>query len=56
VKILGKQAAVKMFIKLTLICLAIVPLIIGEESENPTPSALTRVGKFLGWHSGKKTK
>lgn len=45
-----------MFIKLTLICLAIVPLIIGAVSENPIPSATTRVGKFFGLFSGKNIK
>lgn len=43
----------KMFIKLTLICLAFVPLIIGKASENPSESE-TRAGKSFGWLSGKK--
>lgn len=43
----------KMFIKLTLICLAFVPLIIGKVSENPSASG-TRAGKSFGWLSGKK--
>lgn len=43
-----------MFIKLTLICLTIVPLIIGKESENPDEGETTRVGKFFGLFAGKK--
>lgn len=39
----------KMFLKLTLIGMAFVPFIAGIQLETPT-----RVGKFLGWLSGKK--
>ena len=46
----------RMFIKLTLICLMIVPLIFGEDSENPAEGATTRVGKFFGLFAGKKKR
>lgn len=42
----------EMFIKLTLIGLAFVPLIIGKSSESPIRNS-TRVGKLFGWLTGK---
>lgn len=44
-----------MIIKVTLICLAFVPLVIGSVSGNPTDES-ARVGKFLGWLAGKKKR
>lgn len=53
-KVIGKQGA-RMFIKLTLIVIAFVPLIIGRTSESPASSG-ARVGRFFGWFSGKRKR